>query len=198
MLKPNIAVTGFRSERGRLTAVLTSQGDLPADQCVVCAGAWTAELLATTGLALPIKPIRGQMLLYRGRPDQLRHIIVRNYRYLIPRRDGYILAGSTLEDVGFDPSTTSAAKAEIHADAIRIMPALADCPLEAHWAGLRPGTPEGAPYIGEHPAITGLFVCAGHHRNGFALAPASARLCTDLMLNRKPLLPPAPYRLDYD
>ena len=80
--------------------------------------------------------------------------------------------------------------------AARLIPALADAEIEAHWAGLRPGTPDELPYIGAHPDIDGLYVCSGHYRNGFVTAPASARLLVDLLLDRPPGIDPHPYRLD--
>ena len=99
-----------------------------------------------------------------------------------------MLVGSTRESTGYTKSTTQAARADLVQAAVDMIPALAGCPVERQWAGLRPGSPTGVPYIGEHPGIAGLFVCAGHFRNGIVLAPASARLAADLMLGRTPAL----------
>ena len=135
------------------------------------------------------------MLLFRGPVGLVRRIVLSRDRYVIPRRDGRVLVGSTLEHVEFDKSTTPAARAELHREALRLIPALADCAVEHHWAGLRPGSPIGVPFVGEHPRIQGLYVNAGHYRNGVVLGPASARLLADQMLGRTPALDPAPYRL---
>ena len=194
--RENVAIQGFSGRAGRLQGLVTSAGDVSVKQCLVAAGAWTAGLLHALGVPLPIEPVRGQMLLFRCRPGLVRHILLRDYHYVIPRRDGRLLVGSTLEHVGFDKTTTVEAREELQQAALELVPALADCEIERHWAGLRPGSPAGIPFIGEYPGLKGLVVCAGHYRNGFALGPASARLAVDLLLGREPLLDPGPYRLD--
>jgi glycine oxidase len=185
------AVTGFRRVGDRITGVDTEAGVLEAERIVVAGGAWSGELLRSTGLDLPVEPVRGQMILFRGAPGQVRRIVLDQGRYVIPRRDGRILVGSTLEHVGFDKSTTETALAELRAAALRLVPALADCELEHHWAGLRPGSPNGIPCIARHPALTNLYINAGHYRNGVVMGPASARLLADLLLERPPSLDPA-------
>jgi glycine oxidase len=135
------------------------------------------------------------MLVLRSQPGHISHIILKRGHYLIPRQDGRILVGSTVEETGFDRSITDLAHSELRAAAVELAPSLNECPVEHHWAGLRPGSPDGTPFIGEHPNIRGLFVCGGHFRNGIVLAPASARLATDLMLGRPPLFDPTPYQL---
>ncbi|MCB1926249.1 MAG: FAD-dependent oxidoreductase, partial [Gammaproteobacteria bacterium] len=109
------------------------------------------------------------------------------------RRDGRTLFGSTIEDVGFDKVTTQAARDELFEIATQRFPVLRECPVEAHWAGLRPSSPAGVPYIGRHPRLDGLFVNAGHFRNGIVLGLASARLAADLIVGRTPIVDPAPY-----
>lgn len=189
-------VAGFELAGGRLTGLRLRDGSrLAAERAVVAGGAWTGELLASTGFALPVVPVRGQMILLRGVPGLLGRIVLAGDRYLIPRRDGRILAGSTLEPVGFRKETTPEAREELHAAALALVPALADLPIEAHWAGLRPGSPTGVPFIGEHPGIAGLFVNAGHFRNGVVLGLASAQLAADLVTGRATALDPMAYRL---
>lgn len=144
------------------------------DVLVVCAGAWSNTLLAPLQWPQPIRPVRGQMLMFRAAPGLLSKIVLDGSRYLIPRRDGRILAGSTVEETGFDDGTTQAAAEELRAFAIGLLPDLAAVPIENHWAGLRPGTPEGVPLIARHLQLSNLYVNAGHHRNGLTLAPASA------------------------
>ncbi len=130
----------------------------------------------------------------RGQSQDVRHIIQQGPHYLVPRLDGRVLVGSTLEPAaGFDLTTTPTARGALHKAAIAMAPALAARPVEAQWAGIRPGSPAGIPLIGAHPAANGLFVCAGHFRNGILLAPGSARLLADVMLGRRPVLPIAPY-----
>ncbi len=194
-VREGVEVRGLHNENGRVTGVLTDQGTVQAGAVVVAGGAWSAALLKTVGIDLPMAPVRGQMLLFRAAPGLLTRMVMRHYRYLIPRRDGRILAGSTLEQVGFDKTTTHRATEKLQSAALDLVPALENCPIEHQWTGLRPGNPTGVPYIGAHPTIGGLYVCTGHYRNGVVLAPASARLLADLALGRPPDLDPAPYAL---
>ncbi|HEY9199290.1 MAG TPA: glycine oxidase ThiO [Gammaproteobacteria bacterium] len=186
-------VTGFRQQGERVAGVETDAGFLAAEQIVVAGGAWSGDLLRATGLDLPVTPVRGQMLLFRAAPGQVRHIVLDGGRYVIPRRDGRTLVGSTIERVGFDKSTTESALAELRAAAVRLIPALNDCEIEHHWAGLRPGSPTGVPCIARHPRIRNLYMNAGHYRNGVVLGPASARLLADILLERAPLLDPTAF-----
>ena len=193
--REGLAVEGLIVEDGRALGVRTPAGEIRADRVLVASGSWSGELLAAAGVHIEVEPVRGQMILFGARPGVLERIVLVGDRYLIPRRDGHILCGSTLEHTGFDKSTTQAAMEELHAAAIERVPALAGYPVVKHWAGLRPGSPHGIPYIGEHPEIRGLFVNAGHFRNGVVLGLASARLAADQILGREPALDPAPYAL---
>jgi len=192
-LVEHCAVQGFLRDEGRISGVETSQGPIEADQVVLTAGAWSGELLAKLGLALPVEPVKGQMILYKCAEDFLPSMVLANGRYAIPRKDGHILVGSTLEYAGFDKTPTDEALASLQASAVALLPALADAEVVGHWAGLRPGSPEGIPYIGEVPEYPGLWLNCGHFRNGLVLAPASCQLLADLMLGREPIVDPAPY-----
>ncbi|MFZ3155341.1 glycine oxidase ThiO [Pseudomonas sp.] len=192
-LHEQCAVSGFIRRGGRVTGVHTAQGDMHADQLVLTAGAWSAELMKTLGVELPVVPVKGQMILYKCAEDFLPAIVLAKGRYAIPRRDGHILIGSTLEHAGFDKTPTDEALASLKASAIELLPALADAEVVGHWAGLRPGSPEGIPFIGPVPGHNGLWLNCGHYRNGLVLAPASCQLLADLMLGREPIVDPAPY-----
>lgn len=186
-------VTGFVCERERILGVQTDQGAMHAERVVVAAGAWSGKLLATLGLALPVKPMKGQMILFKREPDFLPSMVLANRRYAIPRRDGHILVGSTLEDVGFDKTPTVQALESLRQTAVGLLPGLAEAEVVKHWAGLRPASPEGIPYIGPVPAHEGLWLNCGHFRNGLVLAPASCQLLADLMTGQVPCVDPAPY-----
>ena len=121
-------------------------------------------------------------------------ILYRQGLYLIPRRDGHVLAGSTLEDAGFDKTTDDATCQRLHAEAAELLPVLGGLEPIRHWAGLRPGSPENIPVIDRHPHFDNVFVNVGHYRYGVTMAPASAELLIDLMEDRTPALDPAPYR----
>jgi glycine oxidase len=160
----------------------------------VATGAWSG--IALPGLAgVPnIRPIRGQMLLFKLAPGMLDTILYRKGLYLIPRRDGHVLVGSTLEDAGFDKATDDATRQRLQAAATELLPALAGQAPVQHWAGLRPGSPDNLPVIDRHPDFDNVFVNVGHYRYGVTLAPASAELLVDLMEGNTPALDPAPYR----
>ncbi len=186
-------VTGLIHQGDACRGVITKAGPLYADGVVICAGAWSQTLLKETPLPPDIWPVRGQMLLFKTEPGIIQRIVLEKNRYIIPRRDGRVLFGSTMETVGFDPQTTQTARDELHEIALTRFPVLAKYPIERHWAGLRPASPAGVPYISRHPEIRNLYVNAGQYRNGIVLGLASARLTADLMTNRSPILDPKPY-----
>jgi glycine oxidase len=189
-------VSGFIREGDKVLGVSTAAGDILGDSVVLAAGAWSGELLKTLGLELPVEPVKGQMILYKCASDFLPRMILAKGRYAIPRRDGHILVGSTLEYEGFDKTTTDSALESLKASAVELIPALADAEVVGHWAGLRPGSPEGIPYIGPVPGFDGLWLNCGHFRNGLVLAPASCQLLADLLSERKPIIDAAPYAPD--
>ena len=158
---------------------------LEADAYVVTSGAWSFDLLKDTAAGLNIKPMRGQILLYdvanQPASEKLQQIIFCNGFYLVPRRDGLLLAGSTLEDVGFDTRTTEEVKQELQTKAESIMPTLKHAAIRKHWSGLRPGTPDNLPTIAAHPSIKNLYLNTGHFRYGLTMAPASARWVAGLV-----------------
>ena len=185
---------GADKQGRRVTAVQTPDERFSADNVVLATGAWAG--LGISGLAATpqICPIRGQMLLFKLEPGALGTILYRNGLYLIPRRDGHLLVGSTLEDAGFDKSTDDATRLRLHAEAAELLPLLAGLEPARHWAGLRPGSPDNLPVIDRHPDFDNVFVNAGHYRYGVTMAPASAELLAALMEGATPALDPAPYR----
>ncbi len=186
-------ISAFVRDGQQVVGVHTSQGEMCADRVVVAAGAWSGNLLATLGLELPVKPMKGQMILFKCAEDFLPSMVLAKRLYAIPRRDGHVLVGSTLEDVGFDKTPTEDALESLRATAIDLLPGLSDAKVIKHWAGLRPASPEGLPYIGPVPGYDGLWLNCGHFRNGLVLAPASCQLLVDLMLGRTTCVDPAPY-----
>lgn len=190
----NLEVTGFQSVQGQITGIETPEGVLHAERYIVTAGAWSKALLGEHALELAIRPVRGQMLLFKTRPDTLRSIVLRNGIYLIPRRDGHILVGSTLEEAGFDKSTTQEAMSMLYREASEILPLLRDAPLVQHWSGLRPGSPDNIPVISRHPHFDNLFINSGHFRYGVTMAPASAEIMANLVLEQPQAIDIDPYR----
>jgi len=159
-----------------ISKLQTSCGEFQAENYIVTAGAWSKQLLGEHALQLDIKPIRGQMLLYKFDSPPLPHIVLQNDLYLIPRRDGHLLVGSTLEDVGFDKTTTAAAREMLLQRALALLPVLSEMPIVKLWAGLRPGSPDNIPTIGRHPHMRNLYINSGHFRYGVTMAPASVEI----------------------
>jgi glycine oxidase len=193
-IREAVEVVELQRSARRLTAVGTRDGaSLAAGQIIVAAGAWTPAVLGPVGAALPVRPVRGQILLYKAERPILRRMLLAEGTYLIPRDDGHILVGSTLEEVGFDKSVTQDAQQALQRRAETMLPQLAALEPVQHWAGLRPGSPDNVPVIARHPEVENLWVASGHFRYGVTMAPASARLLGDLLLGRPPVLAPAPW-----
>jgi len=169
-------VQKFEIAGERVVALHTSQGKLAADTYIVAAGAWSKALLGGQALGLDIRPIRGQILLFKFDTPPFKQILLKKDLYFIPRRDGHVLVGSTLEDVGFDKSTTAGARDSLLGRAREIFPDWRDCEPLQHWAGFRPGSPDNIPTIGRHPHLVNLFANSGHFRYGVTMSFASAEL----------------------
>ena len=181
------ALTAWMSDGSRISGALTALGTLEADCYVMTSGAWSCETLGRLQAAetpLPIRPMRGQIVLYKTKPGRLQHMLYRDGFYLIPRDDGHILAGSTLEDVGFDKQVTADARQSLMQSASNLLPWLQAEPVVGHWAGLRPAAPDNIPIISRHPQHENLYINSGHYRYGVTLAPASAQALGDLILER--------------
>jgi glycine oxidase len=189
-------VTGLETSDGCVTGVRVGDEVLKARKVVLASGAWTGLFPEMQAVNVNIRPVLGQMILFRGERGLLNRIVLHEGRYLIPRRDGRILCGSTLEMNGFDKHTTDDAGEVLREMACNMMPALRDLPMSNHWSGLRPGSPDGVPYVGEHPDIAGLYVNAGHYRYGVTMGLASVQMLNDMMLGKEPCIDPTPYRLE--
>lgn len=181
---------------GRAQGVRVEGRAMSADAVILAAGAWSGGLSALLPQPPQVQPVRGQMLVLNAPESGIQRIVMRGGRYLIPRRDGRIVVGSTVELAGFEKQTTSAARQELHRFALELAPGLRAAPVEHHWAGLRPGVPAGIPYIGPHPGVEGLFLHTGHFRNGLVMGPASTELLVQLVEGEAAVLDPAPYALD--
>jgi len=194
-LVENEEVTSIINYSGQVTGIKTHARTFEADAYVVASGAWTSSLVNDFGVDTGIKPIKGQMLLLKGQPGLVKHITLSEERYIIPRKDGRILIGSTTEDCGFNKDTSEVVKKELLDYALRTFPALQDLKIEHHWGGLRPGSKEGIPIIGRHPQLANLYINSGHYRNGLVMAPASARLLAEIMLKKPRALAENDYAL---
>jgi glycine oxidase len=183
-LLPKCAVERFVREGSRIVAVETSEGQLSAERFLIAGGAWSGALLEQVGWRPDTRPIRGQIALLHCDRSPIHTMILCGDRYLVPRLDGRILVGSTVEDVGFDTRTTASAIADLVEFSENMIPALAAAPLERCWAGLRPGNADGLPYIGAVPGCDNLYVAAGHFRAGIQSAPPTGVLMADLLTGK--------------
>ncbi len=197
MLHEHEAALALLHDKGRIRGVRTVRGrEIAAPLVVVAGGAWSGEIMKALGIRLRIHPVRGQMLLYQTPPGLVSRIVMEAGRYIIPRRDGHVLVGSSVEEAGFDKSTTMEVRVSLQEAARALVPALADYPLVRQWAGLRPGNADGVPVIGAVPHLDGLYVNSGHFRNGVVLGPASARLLAALIVGEKPIVDYRPYGVE--
>ena len=189
-LTDHCAVTKVRVADKRVEGIETSRGLFDAATVVIAAGAWSAKI--DPAGELDVEPVRGQMLCFRPAQRIARHVIYSSRGYLIPRRDGRLIAGSTSEQVGFDKRTTSEGVESIKAMAAEIAPALAGFSLADMWAGFRPRAHDGLPVLGASTDIRGLFYATGHFRNGILLAPITGELMADALMTGaiSPLLAP--------
>jgi len=180
-IRENCPVASVLRESSRCQGVIIATGEkIPAKHVIVAAGAYSAGIEWLSRFA-PTRPIRGQMLALRSTSLTLGRVVRSERGYLVPRRDGRIIAGSTLEDSGFAKHLTPGGIRQILDAVLELVPGLADAEITETWAGLRPGTPDGLPILGPTD-IEGLWVATGHYRNGILLAPATARLMRDWVL----------------
>jgi glycine oxidase len=177
------AVTAVNLSDGQVSGVATTKTSLLAPKVVNCAGAWAGQIAPHT---FPTRPVKGQMLcLAAPSRDLLKHVIRAPEVYLIPRSDGRIVVGTTVEDVGFDKRTDVATIQRLHRSAIALVPELRNAKILEDWAGLRPGTPDALPILGP-TATPGYYVAAGHFRDGILLAPITAKIMADVIEGTTP------------
>ncbi len=174
-------VAAVRSTAGRLNGVQLSAEVIGCSACVIAAGAWSADIDGLVHVLPPLRPVKGQLLQLRGRG-----VISRNVRgldvYMVPRADGRLVVGATMEEQGFDLTRTAEAAYHLLKDAYELVPGVLELEMVEHVAGLRPATPDNAPAIGA-TSMDGLFVATGHFRNGVLLAPITARSIAQLVVS---------------
>jgi len=187
-LCPGVTVHGFEQSNHRLQRALTSGASIEAQNFCLATGSWSGQLATRLDIDLPVRPIRGQIVLLAGTPGLLQRNVYVGKRYLTPRRDGRLLVGSTMEDVGFLKQNTVAAVADLMQFAAAVAPEIARLPIETRWAGLRPGTIDDLPYLGRLPQIENGWLATGHFRSGLQISPATAVVMRDLLQNKTPPL----------
>ena len=173
VLREHLAVREVEIAGGRVHAVVTDHGRDPADVVILAAGAWSREIAGIPSAYLPpVRPIKGQMLALRMDPSAplLRHVIWAPRSYLVPRQDGRLVIGATVEERGFDDKLTAGGLLALLEGAWRAVPTIEELPIAETWVGFRPGSRDDAPMLGPS-GIDGLVIATGHHRNGILLTP---------------------------
>jgi len=184
----------FNMLNGKVQSIAAKNGKTyEADQFVITTGAWSQHWSEQLEMEIPVYPVQGQMVLFKTPANWLPTMCMNDVMYLIPRLDGHVVCGSSMADCGFDTTPTASTTQKILEACFEMVPELAQFPIEKQWAGLRPASPTGVPYIGKMPEIDNLWANFGHFRNGLCMGPASARLLRQLMLEQTPLVNPAAY-----
>ena len=171
-------VENLITKEDRVLGVHTSKNDFLADKVITCAGAWSEQLLT---LKDEIFPMKGQMIVLKAQVGEIPHVILNQGRYIIPRADGKILIGSTMEEVGFNRDIDDQTKQSLHEFAWQHVPALKNSEIEYHWSGFRPASRSGKVIVAKDESYQNLFINTGHFRNGLNMAPASANKITKLV-----------------
>ena len=169
-------VQRFDRHGDRITAVNTSSAVYHPGQVVLTAGAWSGDVATSLGLHLPTRPVKGQMLLADCRVSPVTTPIMAEHTVLAPQPDGRMKLGVTMEEVGFDDRVTLEGLQSNLERATALVPRLGRLTFGRAWAGLRPATPDGWPYMGQALPVQNLWVSVGHYRKGIMLAPISAQL----------------------
>lgn len=194
-VREHVSVLDWVCSARRIERVHTSDGTCLAGGVILTAGAWSGCFPPVERLQEKVFPVRGQMLLFKTKPKVLKTVIYREGRYLIPRKDGHVLAGSTLEMVGYDRSTTDVAKRQLMAFASSLIPSLNAYSLVRHWSGLRPGSKGNVPFVCRHPSYVNLFINTGHFRYGVTLAPGTAKLLVQQIMEANIELPVTDFQI---
>ncbi|MEX1253626.1 MAG: glycine oxidase ThiO [Dehalococcoidia bacterium] len=186
-------VLGFRRSAGRVTAVRTPKGELACDHLVLAAGAWTRPIARRLGVEVPTYPVRGQMLALGRMMTPIHQPVWGPRGYVLPRANGLVFAGATVEEVGFRIRTTARGLAGVRSAAFELVPQLRHAREHFSWAGLRPGSPDGLPMLGPLPGWENVTLATGHFRNGILLAPFTGELIARAIIEGRPSDALAPF-----
>jgi glycine oxidase len=189
-------VTGFLTDNAHVMGVQTPDNCFSCGHVVVAGGAWTEAIGSWLHAALPVFPIRGQILALACLPPPMTHTLYTHEGYLVPKTDGRVVVGATEDRAGFDARPTVRGVAFLLDAAARLMPSLAQAAFDSAWAGLRPASADGLPILGPLPGWENVHVAAGHFRNGILLAPITGEIVAQSVLNRAPHPLLAPFHAD--
>ncbi|ANU09648.1 glycine oxidase ThiO [Planococcus antarcticus DSM 14505] len=196
VIKEYVEVHSFHFSNGKITGIATNEGDFLSDSVVVTGGAWSEKLLMETGLQLKTYPVKGECFSVRTEASLLSSTIFTNDCYLVPKKGGRIIVGATVIPNTFNQQVTVEGVSLLMENAKKLVPSIAQAEWEGAWAGIRPQTADGLPYLGEHPGYRGLFIATGHFRNGILLAPITGEVMADLVEGKSPPIDISSFRVD--
>src|SRR5215470_11858045 len=182
-VQTNATVNEARVANGKVTAVRIGEEWVNTNTVVIAAGSWSQEVGAVFGLAIPTQPAKGQMLTVRF--SQVRHVISWSDHYLVPRKNGEVVIGSTVEFVGHNKEVTLETVQSLIDRSVELVPTIRTAPLNRFWAGLRPYSPTRRPILDRAPGLENVILATGHHRNGIVLAPITGQLICELITTGK-------------
>ncbi|MBS0265810.1 MAG: FAD-dependent oxidoreductase [Planctomycetes bacterium] len=195
-LLPGTEVLHLEQADDQVLAVHTTAGRVVGGSYVVTGGSWSTRFLEPLGCTARVRPLRGQIVLLSLVPTPIRQVVNVGPRYLVPRGDGKVLVGSTEEQAGFDKQTTASGVSGLMDFALSLVPALGQAEFTQCWAGLRPQSVDGLPYLGRAPRAANAFIATGHFRAGLQLSPITARLLSQQILGQPLTMPLEPFAPD--
>ncbi|MEG3639934.1 glycine oxidase ThiO [Magnetococcus sp. PR-3] len=190
--RSGVQVTGLQLQGERVVGVCAADEVIHGDHVIIAGGAWSSLIKGLPPLRTHVKPMSGQILQVEMRPPSFRHVVYGYKGYIVPRADGRVVMGSTLEDRGFDKAVTTEGLQRITNMALEMVPGLSQARMTDAWAGLRPATGDGQPLLGQGP-WQGLYFATGHYRNGILMTPITAEVTTQLIMGEKPPWDLAPF-----
>lgn len=186
VIKEYVEVHSFYSLNGKITGVATNEGDFMSGNVVVTGGAWSEKLLKEMGLQLITHPVKGECFSVRTKVPLISSTIFTPGCYLVPKKGGRLIVGATVIPNTFHQQVTVKGISLLMENAKKLVPSIEEAEWEGAWAGIRPQTADGLPYMGEHPDYRGLFVATGHYRNGVLLSPITGEVMADLIEGKTP------------
>lgn len=177
----NTAITGLQLDKRRCKSVQLGSEKYYADTFIISAGVWSEQILGSNNCGIKIKPVMGQILCVKFAEQQLETMVLDGGHYFIPRKDGHVLIGSTMEHAGFDKAITQKARNGMMEWACTLWPDIARAEFIKHWSGLRPATDNGKPYLGQLEDYENVYINAGHFRKGILQAPVCARRIAEMV-----------------
>ncbi|MFD2044619.1 glycine oxidase ThiO [Ornithinibacillus salinisoli] len=196
VIKEYTEVFSFQVENGKIAGVITNVGKFESDTVIVAGGAWTQKLLSEAGVQLQTYPVKGECFSVRTHQPLITRTIFSPGCYLVPKMGGRLLVGATVKPNTFDQTVTVDGISSLMEKAKKLVTSIVDAEWEKAWAGIRPQTGDGLPYLGEHPKYKGLFIATGYYRNGILLSPITGEIIASLVTGESIPIDLTAFRID--